>query len=364
MSETIHLIEPTLRDQTGHCFGYDDVVTQYAEQHHLQFIIWAGKGAENLTFKNKHNQIKAHFIYKFRKLQLYFLYRKLIKQQAKIFVPTAGRLDLVMLMNLLKNVSYPHKIFLHFHQFTVSAKKQALLQELANLPTSQQLVIMTTTHQLATIFTSAGFKHVVVLPCPVPRPDTTDFTAPASEPTLLYAGAARADKGFPTVVELLEWLEKNNKTIPVRLQISSSHSGRVDVQTQNALTKLTTLHYEHLNICAETLDQKAYQQQFNDTICLFLYDAKAYADKFSGATLDALLAGAPIITVTNTWMGEVACEFNAGIALENLAMENVYQAIETIYQNYAAYQVCARQAAEILWERHHPKHTLKILEST
>tara|TARA_R110000868_G_scaffold380784_1_gene646841 strand:+ start:14241 stop:15341 length:1101 start_codon:yes stop_codon:yes gene_type:complete len=357
----INIIDPTCNDHTGHCYGYDEAITKAASANTWQFTLWLGRKAKQLSFTNKKVNVKAHFCYKIRKLQLYWVYRKLVRDQAAIFVPTATSIDILLLSYLLARHTYTRKIVLHFHQFNKKPRKIAWLKKVAKVH-SEKLVVITTTDRLAKQWAELGFQQVENIPCPVATVAKIVET-PTSKPiTFLYAGAARAGKGFLQVVNWLQQLAQQTSWQPmVHIQSSATHSGKYDDISQGALKTLRQLDYPNLTQEEHSLTPQEYELQFQRAICLLLYDKHSYHDKFSGICLDALLLGAPVITVQGTWMGDMIERFDAGLALSELTADNIWQATQKVYVDYDYYRQQAIIASGVLRDEHDAKHTVVAL---
>lgn len=356
----LHIIEPTCNDHTGHCYGYIEAITSAADKS-LTCHLWLGTNAQKLKFSNKQNILHYFFNYKLRKLQSYFLYKKLLRQQQTIFVSTASALDIFILNKLIRRITYKNKIILHFHQLNKKTKKLKRLKQVApNI--NEQLLILTPTKQLTDTFRQLGFDHVSTIPCPVPTKPSTTTNAANEAPHLLYAGAARKDKGFPLIVGFIDWLTSQQWQPDFVLQASTTHSGKIDDASQAALQKLPNIDYPNLKQIKTSVSPKQYAQQFDNAITLLIYDIKSYADKFSGICLDALLRGSPIITCRGTWLGDTIERFDAGIVLEQPSPAIIYEAAKKITDNYQEYQQNALQASQILAKEHHPKHTIERIQ--
>jgi hypothetical protein len=222
---------------------------------------------------------------------------------------------------------------------------------------------LTTTNALAEIFRDLGFSNVETIPCPVATTLLLPTEKKQTAPHLLYAGAARRDKGFSKVVDLITLLAEEKQWQPlISVQISASHSGKYDKETQKALQRLAVIDYPHICRVQTSLSQQQYAQQFERAITLLLYDPHAYQDKFSGICLDSLMRGAPVITSAGLWLGDTITRFHAGVSLVNMSIENIYQAVKEVYQNYESYHQNALHAGAVLVEEHHPKHTVEWLK--
>ena len=132
--------------------------------------------------------------------------------------------------------------------------------------------------------------------------------------------------------------------------------------TQQALKILENLPQKNVRLHKITLNYEKYQKQFQNAICLLVYDVELYEDKFSAVALDALYAGCPLITVPNTWMGEVVLQYQAGILVDDRTPKTLYQALQTIKANYAQYRENARTAGQQLAKTHDPKCTLQLVK--
>lgn len=356
--KTLHLIEPTLFDQTGHGLSYVHSLIIANQEVGFSINVWLDRRGENLldTHLCKPNM---YFFRPLRQLQKLFLYFKLIKRPDIILIGTSELWDLKILICYVKLFNSKAKIFMHFHQFKQTATKIAALKKMA--AAAENITILTPTEQLAQIFSINGFKDYKTIPCPVLEPPKQTLENSTKFSKVLYAGAARNDKGFTHIVKLLQYMQENNIKIPFEIQVSKPNSLRYDTETEQALQVLQTLNKNNLVLHTATLTQNQYSALFNNAICLLLYD-KSYKDKFSGVALDAFYAGCPIVTIANTWIGDTVTKYTAGIVLDNYDILNIHAAIETIIKNYSFYQANAQQAAKILSIEHDPKNTLLYIK--
>ncbi|OGO97416.1 MAG: hypothetical protein A3F41_05190 [Coxiella sp. RIFCSPHIGHO2_12_FULL_44_14] len=356
--KTLHIVEPTLADQTGHCYSYVRSLIKANAELRWKLHVWLDRRGKSL-FQHEICDIHPYFYRQWRKFQQWFCLNTLLKSQQPLFIPTAGRADLIYLDRLLSQRSDHAPIFLHFHQWTVTAKKIKLLKKIAaRHPT---WVIMVPTPALLETFKKAGFARTEYLPCPSYEPPPSSHR-PARWEKLVYAGAARTDKGFPQVVDFVEYLTQQLVQIPIVLQVSPPVSGHRDPASQQALTKVTQLPNRYITLHQHTLDQTAYQQLFTNAICLLLYDHHLYQAKFSGVALDAFYAGCPVIATQGTWAAQRVEQFQAGIVVTALNPEAVYNALQSIRDRYAYYAENAHRAGLTLQKEHDPLHTLQAIQ--
>ena len=100
------------------------------------------------------------------------------------------------------------------------------------------------------VFKRCGFANVSLLPYP---PPASGSEAPVVFRQLLYAGAARQDKGFSLIVDLVELLARENDRMPIAVQVSADHDGKVDAKTRADIARLQAARYAPLAVVSQTL---------------------------------------------------------------------------------------------------------------
>lgn len=356
-NKILNLIEPTLYSKTGHGYTYVHCLQSANSEFNCDLRVWIDQRGTPLA-ENLNCNIIPYFSRKFRQLQKIFLYRKLLKQPEVLLISTAELWDLQIIDFFIKFANPQCKVFLHFHQFKQKSKKLATLKKIA--AKNHNIMIICPTDRLTKIFTDTGFENCQVVPCPTYTPASSTKNL-ARFDKVLYAGAARKDKGFPSVINYLQYCRKHGNDTTFEIQISAPNSQRYDIETEFALSELQSINKENLILHSHTLDETQYQQQFNNAISLLMYDPHDYRDKFSAVALDAFYAGSPIITIKNTWMGDMAEKYQAGIALEENTPEAVQAAVDQIKQDFAQFHENAKKAARELSELHDPRNTLRLL---
>ena len=352
----INIIEPTLFDETGHEYSYVKSIITAESNPSFNYNIWHDKRGGNNLFNIPHVKSKAYFFRKIRKFQKLLLYRKLLKNNEIIYTPTSQLLDLLFVNLFAKNnIKLQNNIILHFHQFKKTDKK---LQKLKTLAKSlSNISILTPTAKLTSIFKNAGFKNAITVECPsFVRPDNLGITNKFEK--ILFAGAARADKGFAHAVNLACGFKRNNINTKFTIQISKPNSNKYDKETEDNINRLKVNRTDNLTLLEDTQSEDNYLNLFINSICLLPYCSKSYNDKFSGVTLDALYTGCPIITTKDTWMGDTVQQYQAGLALDNFEYNTLKTAIDEIIQNFAKFNTNAIKAGQELKKLHHPANTV------
>jgi len=343
MPDTIHIIEPTLMTETGHCYSFLTSLCKVSKV--VPLCLWVNRKAD-VAFTGINTQVKKHFYSKIRRLQCYGLYKKLLAGQGKLFISTAGITDLILLNWASRGKIPERKVYLYFHWFNISDKKLERLRKIAQKQTN--LMILGPTPSVIKIFQDAGFVNARIIPYPISEPASSNNIKHCNFSGLLYAGAARQDKGITYVADLVEYISKLGLRIPFRLQNSPDHRGKYDVSTKADIERLKNIHYPYLRLIPETLNPDEYASLFVGAICIQLYNAAMFSDRISGVTLDALSAGSPIVTTAGTWIARMVQRFNAGKVIDSFTPEKALSAIQEIIADYSHYNINAYNAGMIL----------------
>jgi len=359
MENPIHIIEPTLETEAGHCHSFIESLCLTGSGEMRSFCVWAGRRARLPRLESSGITVRPHFHRRLRRLQEYILLGKLMKSPGRIFISTAGRIDLVLADRAAGGEIPPGKVYLYVHWIRPTAAKEEVFRKVAgNQP---HMVILAPTASVSEVFTGCGFGNTKVVPYPItpmagsPGDGSTDFRH------LLYAGAARQDKGFSSVVELVACLAGLGREIPVVIQASADHYDRYDHRTRSDLSRLESTRYPSLCMYRETLDPFAYADLFRGAICLQPYRREDFADRISGVTLDALSVGCPVIATAGTWMARVVQRFDAGRTLEGMSPQEILDAVDAVRGDYGRYQRNAIIAGRAIQEEHSARHLLSIL---
>ncbi len=357
MSQTINIIEPTLTNETGHCFSF--IESLCSANHAMCFSIWMNYSA-SLDFSSKNTAINKYFFRKIRKLQCLFLYRKLLMTPDKILIATAGRFDLVMFDWVSRKTIPSNKVYFYFHWMNESHKKLSYLKKLAIK--QPNLVMLGPTPSVIKIFETAGFKQAHVVPYPIAKIPLSEQAVPQTFKNILFAGAARQDKGFGHVVDLIQQVSQQNLTLPFTLQISPDHHGQYDIKTKADVVRLSTIKYDYLERLTDTLSKALYAKMFLGAICLQPYNEIDFADRISGVTLDALSFGSPIVTTGGTWIARQVERFDAGIVAKSTAPVDLLLALEKVIAEYSFYSHNALKAGQVLQDEHNANHLARVFE--
>jgi hypothetical protein len=344
----IEVVEPTLVSEAGHCAALFRGLHEAAPD--LAFRLWIDRRARLEQWAPPRAQLRPLFRRRWRKLQAFFLYRRLLASGAPIWVPTAGYFDLRALDLAAGRRIAPLRAFLYFHKLRMSEPRRRALAALAQR--QPDLELFGTSEEIVARLKEAGFAQVRRI-LPVLAIGSAAAPAPGFR-TLLAAGAARADKGFTHIVDLVERMALERSGLPIAVQTSGDHYGRYDERTLADLERLRRVSYPGLTLVSDTLDAQRYAGLFPGAVCLQPYAPAEYADKMSAVTFDALRAGAPIVTLSGTTMAGIVEQTGAGIVVSSPDPRTLLAAAGEAVKNYAllherALAAGARYRPEASW---------------
>lgn len=354
----MHIVEPTLADEAGHCHAFVESICR-AGNDPRAFRVWCGRGAPLPGLEGLGVPLERRFDRRLRRFQEFALLRRLLRQPGRLLVATGGRTDLLLLDWAARGRIPPRKAFVYVHWLRRTPRKLAALRRLSRR--QPEVVILGATPSVVEAFAEAGFAHRELVPYPV----TSAPLAAAGEAAfrhLLFAGAAREDKGFSHVVGLVELLA-DRPDLPVVLQTATDPNDRHDEPTRAALARLAAVRHPALALRGETLDASAYGALFAGAICLQPYDPREFADRVSGVTLDAMSAGAPIVTIPGSWVARVVERFGAGVVAPSAVPADLLRAIERVRSEYPRHRDAALAAGRALRGEHDARRLYEVIAS-
>jgi glycosyltransferase involved in cell wall biosynthesis len=361
--ETLHIVEPTLSNEAGHCHALVESLCR-AGPDPRGFRVWCGRGAALPALEALGVPLERRFRRRVRRLQEWALLRRLLREPGRILVSTAGRTDMMLLDWAARGRIPPRKAFVYVHWFRATPRKLAFLRRLARR--QPELVVLGTTPTVVAAFADAGFARRAVVPYPATAPSrATPAGAGGTAESfrhVLFAGAAREDKGFSHVVGLVELLA-GRQDLPVVLQTATDPNDRHDEPTRAALARLAAVRHPSVALRPETLDAHAYGALFGGAICLQPYEPRAFADRVSGVTLDAMSAGAPVVTIPGSWIARVVERFGAGAVAPSAAPADLLAAVERVRADYPSYRDAALAAGRTLRGEHDARRLLEVISS-
>jgi glycosyltransferase involved in cell wall biosynthesis len=177
----------------------------------------------------------------------------------------------------------------------------ALLTRLHATP-GLRLSLFADTEGLAALF--AQGTGLAVHPVPIPvvvKPGARP--APDGLPHVVFAGGARAEKGYAALPEVIE---ANGRR--ARFTVQSGPVGAAsDPLVQRAHRRLRAMTGAQLTLLETALEPEAYAALLASADLLLLpYDSVAYGPRSSGILAEALALGVPAVVPGGCWMAEAA----------------------------------------------------------
>lgn len=356
---TLHIIEPTLMNDAGHCFTVCNALVDAAAIEDLAVQVWMSKQADARLIAADHVRCHPHFSRALRRIQLHFLLRRLLRQGETVLIPTAGRAELFAYALLPKPLRRRGKAIFYVHQMRMDGNRFARLQWIAHRAAETR--ILTTTDALAEAIRRAGFAQVKSHPCPFALPDAAPVATAFKQ--LIFPGMARMDKNLPLIADLVVLMQQQGSTIPLLVQAGPNHHGEYADDIALLIGKIRRADYPHLTMPASAVSGEDYLAQFVGGICLQPYLVKNYANKISGITLDALARGCPVIVRKGIWPATMVAQFDAGIVVDSDAAADWLVAINNAIAHYSRYQQQCREAYRWLSEHHSAANLLATIRS-
>jgi glycosyltransferase involved in cell wall biosynthesis len=217
-----------------------------------------------------------------------------------------------------------------------------------------RLHLFADTPGLAAMFAPLVPLPVEVVPIPVlaPPPRTA---RPAVPPRVLYAGVARAEKGFARLPELVAALSGRARFI---IQ-SGALPAEADPLVRQAHRALRMTDNPDLELIEQSLSRDAYLALLASADLILLpYDGGAYGERSSGILAEALALGVPAVVPSGGWMESAA---GSGRCVTFSRPEDLCAAVEQALAGLPVMTDAARAGAESWRRKHNPESLLDTL---
>lgn len=360
--KSLHIIEPALNLPHGHQFSFFENICACSDG--IDVHIYADR---RFQYKPESKNIYVHpyFIKQIKKWQVPFLVRKLVKEDKRIFFPTAETTHLISLKYFSGKVIDKNRVFLFFHlintdkgKYNIRNRMRRKFNFFSSVAKAQPNIVMfTPTETPRKFLLDCGYRYAYQVNYPV-NPD--DFL-PQKEKLfrhLLLSGDPRSDKGLKEIGDYTDYCTRNKLDIPLTIQRPENFDNYPE-DTKGNIKKI--LQYEQLNSIPIGLDLDTYLQQFGGAISLQLYDRILFADRASGVALDALMHGTPCITLSETWNAKLISRFGAGVVIDTPTPENIHAAVTEIINNYQEYSLKAEEGGKVVCKEHSMRNLLNLM---
>jgi len=277
--------------------------------------------------------------------------RRALKDHDRALVLTSKGAHALALSSRVRSDGDLERVAMLFH-WPVRSRADWSLHRLARRA-RRSCVALATTPTVARSLRMIGWRRVREVRYPVIAPDR--IPPPMQFSHVRVAGPLRFNKGLAAITELvMRWVERE-EAIRLYLQATPKHGRRHGRREGLLLDRIEAIAYRHLELRSAALDRDRYLDGFHGAITLVAYDPAKFSDQVSGVSLDALLCGSPIIASEGTLAADLVREFGAGEVVPYDDATALDEAIHRVVHGWDQHSRRAREAAEILAKRHHPR---------
>jgi glycosyltransferase involved in cell wall biosynthesis len=217
-----------------------------------------------------------------------------------------------------------------------------------------RLHLFADTEELSAIYQRLVSCPVATVPIPVVAPPVRRRPISAL-PHLVFAGGARAEKGYALLPALIERLRGR-----MRLTVQSGPIGPwTDPSVQQVHRELVHLSGPDVTLVEESLDPPEYMRLLDSTDLMLLpYRTREYGPRSSGVLAEARAMGVPAIVPSGTWMAKAAGP-SPGVVFDGPA--DFIPAVERTLQCLPGLTATMREAALSWRETHSPDGLLRAV---
>jgi glycosyltransferase involved in cell wall biosynthesis len=388
----IIIIDELLEKIDGHNFEYIKSVKEIYEQKGYAVKVYANA---NVIEKIQH-EIGAIPYFKFNPKVWYrkiivigsILYRiifwvKLQKQYAAIvranknvadafFVPNIYWYNINSIFNAFKNVQVKSYFLLRLSctdsigvPSSLKSIATSFFNKASKIAKQNKNIMLTTDSAVIADEWKAIYKQEVrVLPIPhIKEPETIEQVTKTEHKIRLYApGVMRMEKGMQLIFDSLQIIENTNHELATKLEFVVQIFGEREKDFFDYY-KTALANFKNVKVSIlGSLSSAEYNAQIYaaDIILIPYIAAQGYQARTSGVLCEAIGAQKTFITTKNTWMENVAQQFNTGIAIAEVPQDFI-QGLQLILNNVDAFQTKANNAKKDFLTFHSGEHFYEIM---
>ena len=207
------------------------------------------------------------------------------------------------------------------------------------------------------------YSDLPVMSLPIPAFDGFEKVGnveSGSDCVVTYLGAARTEKGFTALPEVVEKVLALSDEVVFLIQVSPQIMGYTQ-DVKQAVLKLKALEGRRVRLIEETQSPEQYMQSLAQSdVILLCYEKDRYKVRSSGIAVEAILNSASIIATKNTFPDYVSGE--SGVGIEPTMVDSIVSGITAITGSRQEYRERAlRRRAEYLVENSVSNFTKKVL---
>ena len=368
----VAIIEPHLVDYTGHYYSFVSELKRGFEEMGDEvevFLLAHSEGCIRdrklmLPWKNSKGNILQRYFCQIKDIAKVHKLLKGIQRDSDLLIfTTADNMTLIGGITILKTTK---PLFLYFHwlrPFFNPIRKTLKLLQLSQNISKKEIFFLTPANVSQDILQSSFFKNIKIFseaPYPLTPRSKAKEVFHSHEFYLAYLGDARIEKHFLKLTELIKRASDGIKYI---VQCNPPSPGKYEPEIEVEKNCLKKMGRENLILIESPPPSNEYYEMFTKSSLIWcLYDAEAYKDRISGILLEAWVLGKPVLTTAGTWMARQVEKYGGGIILEDLEIDNILKAIETIKTNYQKFSAEALNAGKALYENNNGVALAKFIK--
>lgn len=220
--------------------------------------------------------------------------------------------------------------------------------------------VLAQTEELATRLSTAFERYVQPMGFPVAA--VAKRASETSGPLrVLFAGEARADKGFGLLPAIADALEAELHSGTVRLVCQTSQNEFADRSVKEARLALTA------RTGLEIIDRFIPSDEYDRLVAgcdlvLLPYDPSQYRTRLSAVLVDATAAGVPVAVPAGTWMSaQLDAGLGAGVTFDETCPEAIAKAVREALTRKTDLATSAATAAALVQRHHDPRVVLQAI---
>jgi hypothetical protein len=202
--------------------------------------------------------------------------------------------------------------------------------------------------QLAREFSELAGTPIEPHPIPVDPRSGNSRKGTGRPAALLFAGDAKADKGFTFMPELADRLCAIWPDWDFLIHVNLGSSSVPALEAYNELTMAVIPRHKNLLVQTGRLSREDYLEFIDRADCLVAtYDPVVYARKSSGVIWEAISLGVPMLVPADTWLENEAREWAAGYRSYNdFSVDGIIESFSDFSQAVPTLRAQSVEAAE------------------
>ena len=264
---------------------------------------------------------EAEVIKGFEKATLKVLQKAEIEEGDIIFVPTLSVLDLTAIHNVMEKNPRASRCSWHLlfrrnlfegrepeYMRQIEAKTD-LQEQLAYFAGCENVFFYTDTEALTIQYNRVSQVKFITMPIPI-NPDFQAEETGATDGiyTITYAGDARSEKGYQYIPDVAEKLHLLLEEGELRFELQSNFtfkSSKDDAAVVVARNRLEEMDEKQVLLHKKPMDSNTYCDMVRRaSLGLLLYDRENYYARSSGALVECLAGGIPVLVPSASWLSD------------------------------------------------------------